>query len=193
LKASSEWLASDGDHLCISSDDHLCTSGLPAVATTSACVPWRGGPRPRPHTGVRTRPSKNVATTPMAYDVLYDPPGSVGAAWPAVAGGAGGATGAVDLCTARPSPVRWTGSHAPLGGRRRRWRRLRGRQSQRDGAAAWLASHPKESGGGGGPGVAPRRTPLSTFTRLVIILPPECWRKKQEGALPPRTSRGGRR
>jgi hypothetical protein len=34
--------------------------------------------------------------------------------------------------------------------------------------------------------------PLSTFTRLVIILPLECRRKKREGASPPRTSRGGR-
>jgi hypothetical protein len=37
-------LTSGGDHLC--------------VGTTSACAPWRRGPRPRPPTGVRTRPSK---------------------------------------------------------------------------------------------------------------------------------------
>jgi hypothetical protein len=96
--ASSERLASGGDHLCserlISGGDHLCTDGSPApaatsapsgspaeattsaptacqrqqpplrqaaspaVATTSACAPWRRGPRPRPPTGVRTRPFK---------------------------------------------------------------------------------------------------------------------------------------
>jgi hypothetical protein len=35
-------------------------------------------------------------------------------------------------------------------------------------------------------------SPMSAFTRLVIT-PPKCWRKKREGASPPRTSRGGRR
>jgi hypothetical protein len=179
LKASSERLANDGDH--------LCTGGLPAVATTSASAPWRGGPRPRPPTGVTTRPSKNASATSTVYDVLYDPPGSVRAAWPAVAGGA---AGAADLRTARLSPVRWTGSHAPLGGGRQRWRRHQSHQSQRDGAAARLASHPKELGARG---METWLSPLSTFTRLVNILPPECWRKKREGALPPRISRRGRR
>jgi hypothetical protein len=54
---------------------------------------------------VRTRPSKNAATAPTAYDVLYDPP--------EVAGDAGEAVGVADLRTARPSPVRWTDRHAP--------------------------------------------------------------------------------
>jgi hypothetical protein len=85
LKASSERLASSGDH--------LCTSDLPAVATTSACAPWRGGPRPRPPMGVRTRPSKHAAAASTVYDVLYDPPGGVGAVWPVVAGGARGRCG----------------------------------------------------------------------------------------------------
>jgi hypothetical protein len=122
------------------------TTSAPAVATTSACAPWRGGPRPRPPTRVTTRPSKHAAATSTAYDVLYGPPGGVGAAWLAVAGGAGGAAGAADLCTARLSPLWWTGSHAPLGDGRRRWRRHRSHQSQRDGATARLASHPKELG-----------------------------------------------
>jgi hypothetical protein len=87
-----------------------------------------------------------VVATSTAYDVLYDPSNDDGAAWPTVAGGTGGATGAADLCTARPSPVRWTGSHAPFGSGRRRWRRHRSHQSQKDGAAARLASHPKEVG-----------------------------------------------
>jgi hypothetical protein len=72
LEASSERLASGGDH--------LCTSGSPAVATTSACAPWQGGPRPRPPTGVTTRPSKHATATPTTYDVSYDPPGGVEAA-----------------------------------------------------------------------------------------------------------------
>jgi hypothetical protein len=37
-------LTSGGDHLC--------------AGTTSACAPWRRGPRPRPPTRARTRPSK---------------------------------------------------------------------------------------------------------------------------------------
>jgi hypothetical protein len=36
----------------------LRRAASPAVATTSACVPWQRGPLPRPPTGVRTRPSK---------------------------------------------------------------------------------------------------------------------------------------
>jgi hypothetical protein len=58
---------------------------------------------------------RRAAVISMAYDVLYDPPGGVGVAWPVVAGGAGGAA---DLRTSRPSLVQWTGSHAPLGGGR---------------------------------------------------------------------------
>jgi hypothetical protein len=41
---------------------------------------------PRPSVGVRTRPSKNVTATSTAYDVLYNPWGGVGTAWPAVQG-----------------------------------------------------------------------------------------------------------
>jgi hypothetical protein len=34
--ASSERLASGGDHLCTDSNDHLCTDGSPAAMTTSS-------------------------------------------------------------------------------------------------------------------------------------------------------------
>jgi hypothetical protein len=44
----------------------------------------------------------------------------------------------------------------------------------------------------GARGMEPWLSPLPTFMRLVITLPPECWRKKREGASPPRTFRGGR-
>jgi hypothetical protein len=71
-----------------------------------------------------------------------------------------------------------------------RWRWHRSHQSQRDGAAARLASHPKELGARG---LESQLSLLSTFTRLVNILPPECWTKKREGASPPRTPCGGRR
>jgi hypothetical protein len=65
------------------------------TAATSALVAYRRrrtpqrvqkGPRPRPPTGVRTRPSKNVAATSTAYDVLYNPPGGIGATWSAAQG-----------------------------------------------------------------------------------------------------------
>jgi hypothetical protein len=60
-------LTNGGDHLNTDDSGHLCTDGwrLPQHA--------RRGPCSRPPTGVRTRPSKNAAATPAAYDVLYDP------------------------------------------------------------------------------------------------------------------------
>jgi hypothetical protein len=48
LKASSERLASGGDHLRTSGGDHLCTSGLPAVATTLVCAVGVLGPTAHP-------------------------------------------------------------------------------------------------------------------------------------------------
>jgi hypothetical protein len=45
--ASSERLASGGDHLSTDGSGHLCTDDSPAVATTSARVLLRRGPRPR--------------------------------------------------------------------------------------------------------------------------------------------------
>jgi hypothetical protein len=84
--ASSERLPSGGDHLCTDGSPAaaatpaptarqrwrppllraarqwrrppLHRAASPTVATTSACTPWRRGPRPCPPTGVRTRPSK---------------------------------------------------------------------------------------------------------------------------------------
>ena len=45
--ASSERLASRGDHLSTDGDGHLCIDDPPAVAITSARTPLRKGPRPR--------------------------------------------------------------------------------------------------------------------------------------------------
>jgi hypothetical protein len=69
-----------------SGSDHLCADGLLATVATTMRALWRRGPRPCPHTGVRTRPSKNMTATSTAYDVLYNPPGGVGATWPAAQG-----------------------------------------------------------------------------------------------------------
>jgi hypothetical protein len=49
--ASSDRLASGGDHLSTNGGGHLCTNDSPAVATTSARMPLRKGPRPRLPTG----------------------------------------------------------------------------------------------------------------------------------------------
>jgi hypothetical protein len=49
--ASSERLASRGDHLSTDGDGHLCIDDPPAVAITSARTPLRKGPRPRLPTG----------------------------------------------------------------------------------------------------------------------------------------------
>jgi hypothetical protein len=146
LKASSERLASGGDHLS------MC-----AMVKKPSPPPSYGGDD-------KTIQAKEFeARGPHLHDI--------GAAWPALASGVGDVAGAADLRTTRPSPVRWTGGHAPLDSGRRRWRRHRSHQSQRDGAAARLASHPKELGARG---MELLLSPLSTFTRLVNILPPEC-------------------
>jgi hypothetical protein len=103
--AGSRWklapgsLTSGGDHLyserLASGGGHLCTDGSSAMATTFAPVDCRQrrppqrvrrGPRPRPPTGERTRPSKNAVATSTAYDVLYDPLGGVEVVRPAVQG-----------------------------------------------------------------------------------------------------------
>jgi hypothetical protein len=49
--ASSERLASGGDHLSTNGGGHLCTDDSPAVVATSARTPLRKGPRPRLPTG----------------------------------------------------------------------------------------------------------------------------------------------
>jgi hypothetical protein len=46
VKASSERLASGGDHLITDGSSHLCTDDSPAVAITSARAPLRKGPCP---------------------------------------------------------------------------------------------------------------------------------------------------
>jgi hypothetical protein len=67
-------LTSGGDYLSTDDSSHLRTGGLPATAAASPRTKRSSLP---PSYGVRTRPSKNAAATPMAYDVLYDPPHDV--------------------------------------------------------------------------------------------------------------------
>jgi hypothetical protein len=71
---------SGGDHLSTDDSSHLRTDGLPAMAAASPRTKRSSLP---PSYGVRTRPSKNAAATSTVYDVLYDPPDSVGTVRPA--------------------------------------------------------------------------------------------------------------
>lgn len=96
-------LTSGGDHLRTNDSGHLHTSVVPAnggrpSARKEVLAPVLAA-------GVRTRPSKNTDVAPAAYDVLYRPLSA--------AAGAGKAVDVADRRTVRPSPVRWTGSHAP--------------------------------------------------------------------------------
>jgi hypothetical protein len=91
-------LTSGGDHLSSDDSAHLRAGGrrLPQHA--------RRGPRSRPPTRVRTRPSKSTVATPAAYGILYDPP---------VRPAGRRSCGCGDLRTEQPPPVRWTDSHDP--------------------------------------------------------------------------------
>jgi hypothetical protein len=120
---------------------HLCTGGLPATAATSACAKRSS---PLSSYGGEDKTIQERGRHLHGVRRLVRPPGRRRSS---AAGGAGDTTDVADLRTARPSPVRWTDSHARLGGGRQCWRRHQSHRSQRDGAAAWLASHPKELGG----------------------------------------------
>jgi hypothetical protein len=61
-------LNSGGDHLSADDSGHLCTGGRRLPQHTREVL------APILTAGVRTRPSKNAATAPVAYDVLYGPP-----------------------------------------------------------------------------------------------------------------------
>jgi hypothetical protein len=106
------------------------------------------------------------------------------------ADGAGDTTDVADLCMVRPSPVRWTDSLAPISGRRQRWRRHQSHRSQRDGAAARLASHPKILGGVRDGAVA---QPAAHLHEAGNHPSPQMQEEEAERASPPWTSRGGRR
>jgi hypothetical protein len=93
-------LTSSGDHISpTGGSDHLCTNGrrLPQHA--------RRGPRSRPHCGSEDKTIQECHRRPHGIRRLVRPPGA--------AGGAGEAVDVADPRTARPSPVRWTDSHAP--------------------------------------------------------------------------------
>jgi hypothetical protein len=109
-------LTSGGDHLITNDSAHLCTGGRWLLQHA------RRGPRSRPLTGVRTRPSKNAATTLTAYDVLYDPP--VRAAGRRSRGCGGPAHGATIARAVDGQP------HPDQSGRRQRRRQRRSHPAQ---------------------------------------------------------------
>jgi hypothetical protein len=127
-----QWLASDGDH--------LCTGGLPATVAITARAKRSSPPSSY---GGEDKTIQERDRHLHGVRRLVRPPGRRRSS---AAGGAGDTTDVADLRTARPLPVWWTDSHAPLGGGRHRQRRHQSHQSQRDGATARLASHPKELG-----------------------------------------------
>jgi hypothetical protein len=170
-----QWLASGGGH--------LCTGGLLAAAAISArakrFLPLSSYVGEDKTIQERDRHLHGVRR-------LVGPPGSVGAVRPAVQG------------TPR---MRWTfarRNHRPCSGRTATPRLAAG-GSVGGGTKTIKAKEMEPQHGSlptpniGARGMEPWLSPLSTFTRLVIILPPERWRKKREGASPPWTSRGGRR
>jgi hypothetical protein len=175
--ASSERLASGGDHISTDGGGHLCTDNSPAAAITSACTPLRKGTRPRLPTGGDNEAIKakelevrwQVALTVSPAEATTSAVGSLTSGGdhisptsgsnhlctdgrqlpqharrgprsrhhcgsedktiqerlrrprgvrrlvrpPGTAGGAGEAVDVADPRTARPSPIRWTDSHAP--------------------------------------------------------------------------------
>jgi hypothetical protein len=109
--------ASGGDHLNTDDSGHLCTGGLPATTDASTSAE-RSSPPSSCESEDKTIQERGRHLHGVRH--LVQP---LRRCRNSVADSARDATGAADLRTARPSPVRWTDSHAPLGGRRQRWRR----------------------------------------------------------------------
>jgi hypothetical protein len=102
--ASSERLTSGGDH--------FCTDGSPAAVATSAHTKRSSPPSSY---GGEDKTIQERGHHLHGVRRLVRPPERRQSS---VAGGVGDATGAADLCTTRPSPVRWTDNRALLGGGR---------------------------------------------------------------------------
>ena len=93
-------LTSGGDHISpTSGSDHLCTDGQRLHQRA------RRGLRSRPHYGSEDKTIQERRPHPHGVRRLVRPP--------SMAGAAGEAVGVASPRMARPSPVRWTGSHAP--------------------------------------------------------------------------------
>jgi hypothetical protein len=100
-------LTSGGNHLSIDDSGHLCTDGLPATAAASARAKRSSLPSSY---GSKDKTIQERGHHPHGVRRLVRPPGR---RRNSAAGGTGDAVDVADLRTARPSPVRWTDSHAP--------------------------------------------------------------------------------
>jgi hypothetical protein len=93
-------LTSGSGHISpTSGSDHLCTDGQRLHQRT------RRGLCSRPHYGSEDKTIQERRLHPHGVRRLVRPPG--------VTGGAGEALDVANPRTTQPSPVRWTGSHAP--------------------------------------------------------------------------------
>jgi hypothetical protein len=129
-------LTSGGDHLSTDDSGHLCTGGLPATAAASARAKRSSLPS--------SYESEDKTVQERGCHLhgvrrLVRPPGRHQSS---VAGGAGDATDVANLRTARPSPVPWTDSHAPISDRRqrRRWHQSHPSQGAKHAAAEGVCS-----------------------------------------------------
>jgi hypothetical protein len=100
-------LTSSGDHLITDDSGHLSTDDSGHLCIGGRRLPhhMRRGPRSCPHCGSEDKTIQERGPRPRSVRRLVRPPGATA--------GAGEAVDAADLRTTRPSPVRWTGSHAP--------------------------------------------------------------------------------
>jgi hypothetical protein len=117
-------LTSGGDHLSTDDSDHLCTGGLPATAAASTRVKRSSLPSSYES---EDKTIQERGRHPHGVRRLVRPPGR---RRNSAASGAGDAMDVVNLHMARPSPVRWTDSHAPISGRRHRRRQRQSHPSQ---------------------------------------------------------------
>jgi hypothetical protein len=100
-------LTSGSDHLNTDDSGHLCTGGLPATATASARA--KRSSLLSSH-GSEDKTIQECVRHPHGVRRLVQPPGR---RWSSAAGDAGDTMDVAEPCTMRPSPVRWTDSHAP--------------------------------------------------------------------------------
>jgi hypothetical protein len=99
-------LTSSGDHLSTDDSGHLCTGGLRAMAAAS--VHTKRSSLPSSY-GSEDKTIQERGCRPHGVRRLVRPPGR---RQKSAVGGAGDVVDVANLRTARPSPVRWTDSHA---------------------------------------------------------------------------------
>jgi hypothetical protein len=102
-------LTSGGDHLSTDDSGNLCTGGLPVMMAASARAKRSSLPSSY---GSEDKTIQECGHHPHGIRRLVRPP-PPGRRRSSAAGNMGEAVDVADLRTARPSPMRWTDSHAP--------------------------------------------------------------------------------